>query len=207
MSKRDMVRTFGTLKSLSWEFQVCKTQSWHPLELSKRRVSNKMVPGEHPAHTMESWNPEQSRQAVSRCIPIALAALDSGYTVPGTDCGSPCVRTTQSVYSQCFTTQTFCHLTKLWDTWRWMPMGFILCHLQTTFSTMALDVLCKCYFLLEQWVKWLKVFWATLKPIYSHISFPSSVRWRMRVLLNTLPDLMCHIRIKTLRIPENSDLI
>lgn len=91
-----MVQTYGTLKSLSWEFQVCKTQSWHPLELSKRRVPNTTVPGEHPDHTMENAE-NQSRLAVSMCIQIALAVPGSGYTVPGTDCGSLCIRTTQSV--------------------------------------------------------------------------------------------------------------
>lgn len=55
----------------------------------------------------------QSRLAVSTCIQIALAVLRSGYKVPGTDCGCLRARTTQSVYSQHLTPQTFYHFTKL----------------------------------------------------------------------------------------------
>lgn len=157
MPKRDMVQTCGTLKSLSWEFQVCKTQkSWHPLELSKRRVSNPTVPGEHPGHTMENaetragWLSARAFELLLLCWVQAVRSL--GQTVAPSEFAQHWQCTVSAWQHKHFV------ISPSSKTWRWVLMGFTLCHLLTSFSTMALDILCKSYFSLGQWVKWLKIF-------------------------------------------------
>lgn len=75
MSKSNMVQTHGTLKSFPWEFQVCKTQSWHSLESSKRRVLNRTVAGEHPDHAIENAEIQSCQHVClnySRCAGLRL---------------------------------------------------------------------------------------------------------------------------------------
>lgn len=134
MSKRDMVQTCGTLKSLSWEFQVCKTQSWHPLELSQR-VSNTTVPGEHPDHTMENaetragWLSACAFELLLLCWVQAVRSL--GQTVAPPEFAQ---------HRQC-TASAWQHkrfvISPSSKTWRWVLMGFTLCHLLTSFSKNA----------------------------------------------------------------------